>query len=141
MIVYSVELMNQHFITWGHFLFHVRVYLAFPIDFTVIELGYSKLCSCTFLFSYCISMPYWKFDNCYNWKIWQWLLQCDAVSLETIMRFEGYEGLRIFHILIINIVIMVLMVMIRVLRVNIQNFDASIIDFRTFNDYRLFDMQ
>ena len=41
------------------------------------------------------------------------------------MRFEVYEGLRVFHVLII---IMVLKVM-RVLRVNIQILHASIIDF------------
>ena len=71
-------------------------------------------------------------------KVCQWLLRnskWDAVSLDTIMRFEGYEGLRVFHVLII------IMVM-RVMRVY-EGFEGKYLTssciyywFRTINGWR-----
>ena len=43
-------------------------------------------------------------------KVCKWVLRnsnWDSVSLETIMRFKGYEGLRVFHFLIIILVLKV----------------------------------
>ena len=74
-------------------------------------------------------------------KVCKWVLRnsnWDAVSLETIIRFEGYEGLRVFHVLII---IMALRLM-RVMRVY-EGFECKYLTssciyywFRTFNDWR-----
>ena len=74
-------------------------------------------------------------------KVCKWVLRnsnWDAVSLETIIRFEGYEGLRVFHVLIIIIALRLM----RVMRVY-EGFEGKYLTssciyywFRTFNDWR-----
>ena len=68
-------------------------------------------------------------------KVCKWIM----VSLETIMRFEGYEGLRVFHVLII---IMVLRVMRVYEGLEGKYFISSCIYywFRTLNDWRTLNM-